>query len=265
MPRITEGGSTVAGLFGWMRERHKIYEKRAKGDPWPWTDDPILREFKFTNVYRELDRGTLVLRELLEGCPDDEIVEFTTVWYRLFNWHENAEFGICGYYELADKVRARWRSHHQLFTNAHMSYGRAFEDKHETMLETIKMVYENPLNLAGLTLEQAFKEIRRRKLPGLGPFITYEIVSDLRWYHLDPSDRFTWANIGPGCKRGLLRLGLDVNLTSLHQLLSEAKRKLKSLPALELREIEHSLCEFDKYERVRLGQGRPRLKYHHGS
>ncbi len=29
-------------------------------------------------------------------------------------------------------------------------------------------------------------------------------------------------------------------------------------PPLELREIEHSLCEFDKYERVRLGEGKPK-------
>ena len=32
-------------------------------------------------------------------------------------------------------------------------------------------------------------------------------------------------------------------------------------PPFELREIEHSLCEFDKYERIRLGQGRPKQKY----
>jgi ppGpp synthetase/RelA/SpoT-type nucleotidyltranferase len=31
----------------------------------------------------------------------------------------------------------------------------------------------------------------------------------------------------------------------------------------EMREVEHSLCEFDKYERTRLGQGRPRSKYVH--
>ena len=29
-----------------------------------------------------------------------------------------------------------------------------------------------------------------------------------------------------------------------------------------MRCIEHSLCEWDKYERVRLGQGKPRSKYH---
>jgi hypothetical protein len=28
-----------------------------------------------------------------------------------------------------------------------------------------------------------------------------------------------------------------------------------------MRDIEHCLCEFDKYERVRLGQGKPRAQY----
>ena len=30
---------------------------------------------------------------------------------------------------------------------------------------------------------------------------------------------------------------------------------------VDMRTIEHSLCEWDKYERVRLGQGRPRAKF----
>ena len=30
----------------WINERHAIYQKRAKGQPAPWTDDPILRDYK---------------------------------------------------------------------------------------------------------------------------------------------------------------------------------------------------------------------------
>ncbi|GAF76676.1 unnamed protein product [marine sediment metagenome] len=29
-------------------------------------------------------------------------------------------------------------------------------------------------------------------------------------------------------------------------------------PLWEMREVEHTLCEFDKYERVRLGEGTPK-------
>lgn len=36
--------------------RQEIFERRVAGRPAPWTDDPILRQFKFCNVYRAADR-----------------------------------------------------------------------------------------------------------------------------------------------------------------------------------------------------------------
>jgi hypothetical protein len=32
-------------------------------------------------------------------------------------------------------------------------------------------------------------------------------------------------------------------------------------PSWEMRDVEHTLCEFDKYERIRLGEGRTRGVY----
>lgn len=40
-------------------ERHKVYLKKTKGLPKPWTPDPILQSGRFTNVYRELDKVTV--------------------------------------------------------------------------------------------------------------------------------------------------------------------------------------------------------------
>src|SRR5689334_18270158 len=37
-------------------ERHAAFERRLSGEPWPWTNDQILRTFKFCNVYRAIDR-----------------------------------------------------------------------------------------------------------------------------------------------------------------------------------------------------------------
>ena len=42
---------------------------------------------------------------------------------------------------------------------------------------------------------------------------------------------------------------------------SKDGKVIRIYPYWELREIEHCLCEFDKYERIRLGQGRPRTKF----
>jgi hypothetical protein len=47
----------------WISERHSIFLRRQEGKPKPWTDDPILRDYKFTNPFRENDRGTVWLRE----------------------------------------------------------------------------------------------------------------------------------------------------------------------------------------------------------
>ena len=38
--------------------RHSIYIARQANRQQPWTTDPILRQYKFCNIYRELDRVT---------------------------------------------------------------------------------------------------------------------------------------------------------------------------------------------------------------
>lgn len=39
-------------------ERHMIYVRRQSGESAPWTKDPILRSYRFCNIYREIDRVT---------------------------------------------------------------------------------------------------------------------------------------------------------------------------------------------------------------
>ena len=103
--------------------------------------------------------------------------------------------------------------------------------------------------------------------------MAYEVVTDLRHskYLENADDILTWANAGPGAKRGLNRIhGRLLEQTikprqltiEMQELLDMAGDYIGSfLPDLEMREIEHCLCEYDKYERVRLGEGRPRAKY----
>src|SRR5688500_5458146 len=90
------GTSTLEQFFGWINERHMIYLKRfVLKEPKPWTQDKILREYKFTNAFRELDRGTLALRRMEHGAVASwresqdwnaaELIVFNTFWYRLFN------------------------------------------------------------------------------------------------------------------------------------------------------------------------------------
>lgn len=127
-----------------------------------------------------------------------------------------------------------------------------------------------------VSLEMVWDWLRRALY--LGDFMAYEIVTDLR--HTDllsrAPDIYTWANPGPGAMRGLNRLHeRDLSYTQKkHMFVCEMRQILdwvsdESCEAhymwprrdgqrVEMRDIEHTLCEFDKYERARLGQGRPR-------
>lgn len=124
-----------------------------------------------------------------------------------------------------------------------------------------------------VTLEQAWDWLR--KFSYLGDFMSYEIVTDLRFTRAlrRAPDIMTWANAGPGAMRGLNRLhGRELRFTQKKEKWNQEMRDLlelskdpalwnPSFPPLEMREIEHSLCEFDKYTRVNLGEGKPRGVY----
>src|SRR5690606_20140250 len=107
----------------------------------------------------------------------------------------------------------------------------------------------------------------------IGRFVAYEIVCDLRfvaslWPDSRPLDVLTWANMGPGAARGLTRLGLfqTLKFTAQREGLKFMQDLYRISPSylldevweapvpFELREIEHSLCEFDKYQRIKRGE-----------
>lgn len=48
----------VRAFFDWCRERERIRGKRERGDPPPWSADPIFQRGRFLNVFREDDRGS---------------------------------------------------------------------------------------------------------------------------------------------------------------------------------------------------------------
>lgn len=133
-------------------------------------------------------------------------------------------------------------------------------------------------------------------LPYMGDFMAYEVVTDLRHTDLlcNAPDIMTWANPGPGAARGLDRLALEplgtrnrnrpadraamqIEMQVLLECSQEQARwptndyrywpqgeVMRPFKPWEMRTVEHTLCEFDKYERVRLGEGRPKQLFRKG-
>ena len=242
----------------YMIERHSIYERRAEGQAYPWTDDLILKEYSFCNVYRELDRVTIWIREnWREPYADHPNLPFAMAMARQINWPETLEdIGFPEHWN-PSRVKAimqgRMDRKEKVYTGAYMLTGTLGGTKVEQTVDKILTpLYESPPRIIPNSLEETWK--RYLPYPGFSGFMAYEVVTDLRHTkHLENAeDIMTWANPGPGAKRGLNRIhGRELEKSiPKSQLISEMRELLElcnmaPLP-LEMRDIEHCLCEFDK-------------------
>jgi hypothetical protein len=284
-----------APLFDWINERHAIYLRRAAGEPRPWTTDPVLNEYKFTNVFRELDRVTVWVREhIREPYADHPDLWLMLVVARYVCVPESlAGLMVPGLWTpgrpdfktMTAILEARRQAGLQVETGAYMIRAESNRDaewyawtKQRYIIERVcggMWDRREMLLLPALreSIEAATSALMTQY--GCGGFMAYEIATDLRhcpgWLDRAP-DIMTWANPGPGAMRGLNRLhGRPVRRPrpSLKQAVAEMRELLEMsplylaahVPPLEMRDIEHSLCEMDKWLRVRAGEGRPRSKF----
>jgi len=78
----------LATFWYWMIERHGVHLRR-KNFPTqkPWTNDPILRQWFFTNPYRENDKTTEWFRTYIrDPLKYDDEVFMATIIFRWFNF-----------------------------------------------------------------------------------------------------------------------------------------------------------------------------------
>lgn len=274
----------IKAFFKFMKERHTIYLKKEAGKPWPWTQDEILQTYKFCNIFRELDTVTKWINDKWRvPFKNHKNLWFAMAVARNINWPETlAEIGFPTTWNpkrVKKILYARKARKEKIYTGAYIINGALGGDKiSQTVDKVLTPLFKNKdvVPQKGDTLQQAWKRFLPQ--PGFSGFMSYEVISDIR--HTDvlknASDVHTWANAGPGAYRGLNRIfghKLDQRrsteaLAEMQFLLKKSKVKVnwpnnKQYPALEMRDIEHTLCEFDKYERVRLDQGRPRSLYRH--
>lgn len=288
----------------WINERHRIYHKyKVLGDPWPWSDDPIFQTYSFCNVYRELDSVTIWIREQWrEPFAHHPKLFFNMCLARQFNWPPTLDYlgfmdndsdiggvamaGVWNVDQIIRDLQYRKDQGAKIFTGAYMLTG-TIRDEEGNSMPKVRQIVEYVLDpiwreeelyapQPGDTLQQAWKRLKTAM--GFGPFLAYEVVTDLRHtrYLRGPADVMTWANAGPGAMRGINRLhGLPARPNrqfddSYYQqcmlwLLQEHSLRLQShfqdYPMFEMREIEHCLCEYDKYCRAKFDGSRLRKRF----
>ena len=268
-------------FFDFARKRHQIYLDRRGGKSPPWTNDPILQRYRFTNVFRELDATTVWFAENLRDPLRNSIeVLPATVVFRWFNRISTGEvIKQNKNYLFPNKLRkAIAKLPPPYVTGAYMIYTTALHapTKQEGVLQAIEIWYEAHEDWRKFKCDSLQETCSWVKSFCLGDFMAYEIACDLRYTRLleKAVDKMSWTNFGPGSSRGIERVfgrgGDKLNAARELLRLSQQEKYWPQRgggivwPAWEMREVEHTLCEFDKYERARLGEGKPKEIFRNG-
>lgn len=289
-------------FWTFVAERQAIWHRRfIEKLPPPWTKDPILRDYKFTNVYRELDYGTIwymkrVVPWSKKSLPPSQRNKLNkkinliwmTVMYRLINRVETfEEVGLIqflhwdsGWRKWKERFEKRERRDECIFTNAHLTLPTHTpgQTKLEKYFEVLHDFHENKLYdvVEGIHQAESLEEVFNvlLKIDCVGRFIGYEICCDLILCGAIPFTENDWVNPGPGCKHGINLIWPRARKTSEYQgairwLTDNQKEHFRKYALdfkeykhpMTLRGIEHSLCEYQKYYKMTHKAGKQRMHF----
>jgi thymidylate kinase len=295
--RIAPAKATVVFDTYWKfaAKRQDIFFKRVAGERPPWTDDPILLEYKFTNAYRASDRVSqyLIKRVIYDGDHSLSEVFFRILLFKLFNRIETwelleAEVGTIRFSDYSFErynaiLNSAMNKGARIYSAAYiMPAGGASSlsnKKHQMHLRLLEQMIrdELPLRLSDTSsMRQAFELLR--SYPTIGDFLAYQYVTDLNYSNLTGFSEMEFAIAGPGARDGIRKcfsnLG-GLNETEMIKLVADRQEleferlglSFKSLwgRPLQLIDCQNLFCEVDKYARVKHPEiigitGRARIK-----
>ena len=265
----------LAFLIQWSERREAVRRVREAGRPKPWTDDPLLLDYRWCNVSRMDDRVSIaLLRDWYPVGANPATVLAAACLGRLVNWPESLmAVSLGAHFSLDQLPHARFRLEQRasaglkVFTGAYVVPGRPGESKIETVVRHAERIAQRGDAILGKTMRATWASLI--ELDGLGSFLAGQIAADIA--HLDAGsawpDRATWAPLGPGSARGINRLAgrpkqqaisqeqFEQELPALIELLVPRIRGIYEDRRLLAMDFQNCLCEYDKYRRLSLKEG----------
>lgn len=276
--------------------RQAIYEARLAGAPPPWTDDPVMQTFRFTNVFRAADRVSqfLIGDVVYDREHDADDLVFRTLLFKLFNrigtWQalERAvgsvswrSFDLPRYAEALDEVSARGPIYSPAYVIPPPRLGAA--RKHHNHLRLLQMMMENGLvdRVRGAgQLSEIYESLI--SYPSVGRFLGFQFAIDLNYSPLTSFDEDEFVIAGPGAIDGIRKcFGPEAagrEEAVIHCVVDRQEEEFERLGLefgglfgrrLHLIDAQNLFCEVDKYARVfhpeargRSGRSRIKQRYH---
>jgi hypothetical protein len=273
-------------------ERQRVFLRRQEGVAPPWTDDPIINTYKFTNAYRASDRVTqFLIREVIydetRRSGSNELARI--IFFRLFSkpstW--NALEATLGDLTLATmrskrivQTLGKLQERGPIYTSAFIlcannAYGK-------------KRKFENHLALIDHMLRDGLeKRIARAKglgdlyqallpYPLIGPFMAYQLAIDINYSELVDFSENEFTVAGPGAERGIRKVFPEASKRDFARIIFEMVEAQHEVPGrlgidlpslygrpLKSIDCQNLFCEIDKYARVafpELKSNRQRIK-----
>lgn len=284
---------SVEPLLYWVKERESVRKKKEAGLPPPWSGDPIFQTYRFCNIRRRDDR---VSRWLIQNVLTETNLVVDTRQFIMFaafcrwcNWPPVIAEIIKR--EIFPSPKIKWKTIVQImdefkankqktWTGAYMINAKGCVKGGSKAQFIVEQVIEQGMGKSLPLIEMALKMHSRREvwcalqnINCFGSFMSGQCVDDLAWTSLlsKATDTNTWCPQGPGSIRGFNRvLGLPLKTRHSEEewcanLQAWREQMIKTLGQeyedVDLMSQQNICCEFDKYERTRLGEGRPRSKY----
>ena len=260
-------------------ERQLVFKRRLEGDVAPWTEDAILREYRFCNVFRASDRVSQALIGVAYTRDDfsAEDLFLRIVLFRLFSrpatWELiETEAGLltAGNFDeeqIGGVLDRAFEEGCRLYTAAFIlcannAFGHRRKHRNHLALVAAMLDAGLPARLAEASSLRAVYELLV-KWPLIGPFMAYQLAIDLNYSPLLDFDENEFTVPGPGALRGLRKVFVGLGDLSpadaVHWLVDyqgEAVEELGIAPPslfgrpLHAIDCQNLLCEVDKYCRV---------------
>lgn len=275
-------------------ERQAIFERRLRGEPAPWTEDPILREHKFCCTFRAADRVSQhLIRQLYAepGMSKADLVFLATA-YRTFSKTRTWDrlVAILGHQpriaDLQDGSFAQALNMvdgegEGLYTAAFIvappaSYGAGRKHlNHVLLFHDMFIKGEAGDRIANaVSLKQVYDILH--SFPYVGDFMAYQTAIDVNYSVATDFSENDFTQPGPGAVRGLGKVFTGIGGAAPSQvILWMVERQQQEFERLGLQfnglfgrplhaiDAQGLFCETDKYSRVafpHLASNRVRIK-----
>ncbi|SCY90582.1 nucleotide kinase domain-containing protein [Desulfoluna spongiiphila] len=272
-----------------MQERMNIFwERNNKKNHFmsSLTNDSILSEYKFTNVYRVCDRVSqylvknVIYSDKDKFIPKDQILR--VLLFKIFNridtWQylENRLGTIKfdnfdeKYISLLLEERIKKQpifSAAYLMTGTHSTYSSGFIYKHEKWLHMLKTEIMNDEIVDRILNSRSLSELYEILIncTFIGPFLAYQYAIDLNYTEIINFDENSFVMAGIGAIRGIKKCFIDIGKYSYEDVIKYTADNMEFFRekygysfknlygrAPTLIDLQNCYCETDKYLRVKM-------------